>query len=94
MEVWGFPFNGLVYDVVEYTFCSEMMGEALPLLSSVSRQESHYPQDDIVDDDYRELIRQAEKAIGMEIYPERIKQGSSGSYLVPTADGVCIKSIF
>lgn len=69
------------------------MDEALPLLfSSVGRQESHYPQDDIVDDPaFREIIQQAERAIGLEIYPKRIKQGSSGSYSVTNSDGVGIK---
>src|SRR6218665_925162 len=94
MEVLGLPFYGLfVSGAVEYNFCSDMMDEEIPLLAT-SRQESHYPQDDIVDPDYRALIQQAEQAIGLEVYPERIKKGSSGSYFVPTKDGVCIKSIF
>lgn len=71
------------------------MDESLPLLfSSISRQESHYPQDDIVDPAFRDIIQQAEQAIGLEIYPKRIKKGSSGSYFVTNSDEVGIKKYF
>jgi len=38
---------------------------------------------------YSEVIRDAENAIEQGIYPERIYQGSSGSYFVRNIQGVC-----
>lgn len=40
------------------------------------------------DPEFREIIRKAERAIEEGIYPERIYQGSSGSYFVKDAQGV------
>ena len=40
------------------------------------------------DPKFAELIRQAELAIDNGIYPERIYQGSSGSYFVKNTAGV------
>lgn len=38
--------------------------------------------------EYSQLVRDAENAIDNGIYPERIYQGSSGSYFVKNLDGV------
>lgn len=40
------------------------------------------------DPEFREIIRKAERAIDEGIYPERIYQGSSGSYFVKDSQGV------
>lgn len=40
------------------------------------------------DPEFREIIRKAERAIEEGIYPERIYQGSSGSYFVKDSQGV------
>lgn len=40
------------------------------------------------DPEYAELVRDAENAIDNGIYPERIYQGSSGSYFVKNTEGV------
>ncbi len=37
--------------------------------------------------EYTEMIRQAEAAIDAGVYPERIYQGSSGSYFVKNTEG-------
>lgn len=42
------------------------------------------------DPKFTELVRQAESAIDNGIYPERIYQGSSGSYFVKNSAGVSI----
>uniref|UniRef100_A0A8C7CHP8 Phosphatidylinositol 4-kinase type 2 n=1 Tax=Oncorhynchus kisutch TaxID=8019 RepID=A0A8C7CHP8_ONCKI len=40
------------------------------------------------DPEFREIVRKAEQAIEEEIFPERICQGSSGSYFVKDSQGV------
>lgn len=46
------------------------------------------------DPQFNELVSQAEMAIEHGIYPERIYQGSSGSYFVKNTAGVCIQAYF
>ena len=46
---------------------------------------NHFPEDP----DYTEVIRAAENAIECGIFPQRIYQGSSGSYFVKSIEGVC-----
>ena len=41
------------------------------------------------DPEYMEVIRAAENAIECGIFPQRIYQGSSGSYFVKNIEGVC-----
>ena len=48
---------------------------------------NHFPEDP----DYTEVIRTAENAIECGIFPERIYQGSSGSYFVKSIDRVRIQ---
>lgn len=45
------------------------------------------------DPEFREIIRKAERAIEEGIYPERIYQGSSGSYFVKDSQGVRSKAV-
>lgn len=46
------------------------------------------------DPHFTDLVRQAETSIESGIYPERIYQGSSGSYFVKNSNGVSIKAVF
>ncbi|PWA16946.1 hypothetical protein CCH79_00012665 [Gambusia affinis] len=65
-------------------------GERQPLLDkdrghgSRERHRNEFPEDP----EFREIIRKAERAIEEGIYPERIYQGSSGSYFVKDSQGV------
>lgn len=49
---------------------------------------SEYLNDFKDDPEYSEIVRESENAIDNGIYPERIYQGSSGSYFVKNGDGV------
>ncbi|KAM7072717.1 phosphatidylinositol 4-kinase type 2-alpha isoform 2-T2 [Molossus nigricans] len=53
---------------------------------------SHFPQRDQnefpEDPEFEAVVRRAEKAIELNIFPERIYQGSSGSYFVKDPQGV------
>ena len=66
--------------------------EGTPLLgrfdSDYGYVENNFPDDP----DFTQIIRVAESAIEHAIYPERIYQGSSGSYFVKNLEGV--SSIF
>lgn len=42
------------------------------------------------DPEFQQVIREAEEAIEHGIYPERIRQGSSGSYFVKNRNGVSL----
>lgn len=44
------------------------------------------------DPQFNEVLNQAQIAIDHEVYPERIYQGSSGSYFVKNRRGVSLKS--
>lgn len=46
--------------------------------------ENHFPEDP----NYQEIVREAENAIDHGVLPERIYQGSSGSYFVKNTDMV------
>ena len=64
--------------------------ERQPLLE---RDRSSHPRDphrnEFPDDpEFREIVEKAEQAIEEEIFPERIYQGSSGSYFVKDSQGV------
>ena len=64
--------------------------ENTPLLgrndSEYGEVENNFPEDP----EYTQLIRTAEIAIEHGIYPERIYQGSSGSYFVKNVEGVSV----
>lgn len=55
---------------------------------------SEFPRANLIqitdDPEFSEIIKQAELAIDNGIYPERIYQGSSGSYFVKNPSGVGI----
>jgi hypothetical protein len=62
-------------------------GERKPLLGNSKRpmerlSESEHPQNNCNDPEFAAIIRAAEQAIDCGVYPERIYQGSSGSYFV------------
>lgn len=65
--------------------------ENTPLLGRMDSEygfiENTFPEDP----EYTHVIRQAENAIEHGVYPERIYQGSSGSYFVKNVDGVRLK---
>ena len=56
--------------------------------SSCSESEAALVNNFPEDPEYAELVRQAEQAIDHGIFPERIYQGSSGSYFVKNVEGV------
>lgn len=69
---------------------NNVASESQPLLKRMDTNDSgdfsnHFPEDP----DFTNLLREAEIAIEQEIYPERISQGSSGSYFVKALDQVC-----
>jgi len=71
--------------------------ENLPLLSRVQRSTDYEDIDDNEslntfpdDPNFTEVIRTAETAIDNGIYPQRIYQGSSGSYFVKNSEGKTI----
>lgn len=47
---------------------------------------NHFPEDP----EFGEIIQRAEQAIESGVFPERISQGSSGSYFVKDPKGVCV----
>ncbi len=65
--------------------------EGTPLLGRLDSDygyvENCFPEDP----DFTVVIRQAETAIEHGIFPERISQGSSGSYFVKSVEGVSLK---
>ena len=68
-------------------------GERKPLLNSSKRtmerlSESEHPQNNCNDPEFSVIIRAAEQAIDCGVYPERIYQGSSGSYFVHNKERV------
>lgn len=60
--------------------------QALAVTSShfAHREQNEFPEDP----EFEAVVRQAEKAIERNIFPERIYQGSSGSYFVKDPQGV------
>uniref|UniRef100_A0A8C7ZDM2 Phosphatidylinositol 4-kinase type 2 n=1 Tax=Oryzias sinensis TaxID=183150 RepID=A0A8C7ZDM2_9TELE len=62
--------------------------ERQPLLDRGNAQREPHRNEFPEDPEFREIIRKAEQAIEEGIYPERIYQGSSGSYFVKDAQGV------
>jgi hypothetical protein len=73
----------------------EGTGENSPLLAPRSLEleygdfENNFPDDPI----FQDIVRHAEDAIEFGHYPERIIQGSSGSYFVKDKNNVSDKSI-
>ena len=74
-------------------------GERKPLLGSSKRpmerlSESEHPQNNCNDPEFAAIIRAAEQAIDCGVYPERIYQGSSGSYFVHNKEKVSKVEVF
>jgi len=65
--------------------------ESAPLLRRMDTHDSGDFTNNFPDDpDFTALLREAEMAIEQEFYPERISQGSSGSYFVKATDQVSL----
>lgn len=55
-----------------------------PVLGASSGDFNHFPDDP----EFADIIQRAEQAIENDYFPERISQGSSGSYFVKDTKGV------
>lgn len=55
-----------------------------PILGTNSGDFNHFPDDP----EFADIIQRAEQAIENGVFPERISQGSSGSYFVKDPKGV------
>ena len=66
-------------------------GEGTPLLGRLDGDYGHVDNVFPEDPEYTAIIRASETAIEHGIYPERIYQGSSGSYFVKNLEGVSIR---
>lgn len=55
-----------------------------PLPGTSSGEFNHFPDDP----EFADIIQKAEQAIESGVFPERISQGSSGSYFVKDPKGV------
>ncbi|KAM3863271.1 phosphatidylinositol 4-kinase type 2-alpha-like [Diretmus argenteus] len=90
----GFGANATPGSVVRLPAGSPDRGrERQPLLDHRGRANSprNYHRNEFTDDpEFREIVRKAEQAIEEEIFPERIYQGSSGSYFVKDSQGKII----
>lgn len=67
-----------------------VVSETQPLIKRMDTQDSgeYFTNNFPEDPEFTTLVREAETAIDQETYPERISQGSSGSYFVKACDGV------
>ena len=60
------------------------MGSRFTTSGGYARLENSFPDDPI----YQDLVRHSELAIDYGVFPQRISQGSSGSYFVKDVNGV------
>ena len=67
--------------------------EGTPLLGRIDSEYGHIENNFPDDPEFTQVIRTTETAIEHGIFPERIYQGSSGSYFVKNLEGVS-KNIF
>ena len=63
-------------------------GEGTPLLGRIDSEYGHIENTFPDDPEFAQVIRTTETAIEHGIFPERIYQGSSGSYFVKNVEGV------
>ena len=63
-------------------------GEGTPLLGRLDTEYGYVENNFPDDPEFTQTIRQSESAIDEGVYPERIYQGSSGSYFVKNIEGV------
>ena len=66
---------------------SPLMGSRYTTSGGYHQLENQFPDDPI----YQDFIRHAELAIDYGVFPQRIYQGSSGSYFVKDVNGVRLK---
>lgn len=72
-----------------------LSGERRPLLGPSKRNmermsEPEHPPNNCNDPEFNTIVRSAEQAIDTGVYPERIYQGSSGSYFVHNKERVSV----
>ena len=63
-------------------------GEGTPLLGRLDTDYGYIENCFPDDPDFTQIIRQSENAMDHGVFPERIYQGSSGSYFVKNLEGV------
>ncbi|KAF3844070.1 hypothetical protein F7725_016118 [Dissostichus mawsoni] len=85
-RVWKHPGLGGPYPGRQ----SGAQPERQPLLDRGSSPREPHRNEFPEDPEFRDIIRKAERAIEEGIYPERIYQGSSGSYFVKDSQGKII----
>ena len=66
--------------------------ESSPLLARVETEYGFFLNNFPDDPDFTDVVRKAEESIECGRYPERISQGSSGSYFVKNLDNVSTKT--
>lgn len=69
-------------------------GEGTPLLGRLDTDYGYIENSFPDDPDFQQVIRQSECAMDEGVFPERIYQGSSGSYFVKNIEGVSTSSQF
>ncbi len=83
----------LVSDESDHLMAGGTSDAASPLLlredSVLEQVHNDFPEDPT----FTALVRQTEQAIDIAIYPERIRQGSSGSYFAKNTDRVSLSLI-
>lgn len=72
-----------------------LSGERRPLLGASKKNmermsETEHPPNNTNDPEFNAIIRAAEQAIDSGVFPERIYQGSSGSYFVHNKERVSV----
>lgn len=74
-------------DTSEYICCTVHLTHFIFVdIGNSSGDFNHFPEDP----EFGEIIQRAEQAIENGVFPERISQGSSGSYFVKDPKGVCV----
>ena len=86
----------------EETYFSDserLSGERRPLLGCSKKNmerlgEVEHPSNNFSDPEFNSIVRAAEYAIDSGVYPQRIYQGSSGSYFVRDKDRVSLRQCY
>ena len=68
-------------------------GEGTPLLGHMDSEYGYVDNNFPDDPEFTQIVHQAENAIESGVFPQRISQGSSGSYFVKNSPGVRLFSI-
>ena len=81
------------YNMPTHSYVSNQDGENQPLLKRFDSESTHVINNSFVDDaEFNSFIREVEQAIENGFLPERIYQGSSGSYFAKNSEGNVINS--